>query len=273
MKAAVVFALLVLCAFAVEIPKKVPKIPKFPKIPKVNRDDPTVQYFKNDVGCQFTAEWKEYDSHYEKTGIKGDIAVGGNHSMISYKEKETVSGYDVEYKYKYFQRFDIKKDGNILDVQTYSYDMEDLGTIYACTNSWYDPEQYMYGISGSYRYILTEELPYDTIAKDQKFGDKTFDVYCYGETFCWGVKDKKVYALEGGEGFYVIDDYEDEATKDDFTISKKYFGEESLNFCDTEAEKAADDPENVPESCELADAASTVQAVAAIVLAMMVLFF
>lgn len=263
MKAVVVVALIALCACAFEMPK-LPKMEH--KLPKVVRDDPTVQWFTpKDLECAFHVDYKEYKDPDGDYDSKGTIYIGGNHSSMSYKME-----YEgVELKYKEIVRADITDGDDVCYIETFSgkYQGEEA---YVCTFEWIDPESL---VTANYmRYILTMSWPYETVDKDKKWtSDMNCDVYkseTYNVQFC--VKDNRIAGFDEYPYRYAFDEYEMSASKDDFSVSSKY--DNDYGDCKNE-KKIFDDAKPVPESCELKDAAAAVKAVAAVVLAMMALFF
>jgi len=267
MKAVVVVALIALCACAFELPKK----PTFGKLDVPNmkaiRDDPSSdpEWFEpKDLPCAFSVDYKLFEGDTED--MKGTIYIGGNHSCMSYKME--VAG--IEVKYKEIIRADITKDGDVCYVETTSgkYQGEEVYICEGCT--WVDPEY-----TTTYAFIIRERLlsswPYDT--KEEKYGwtdDITCTRYqckekCYPYVYDFCVDDKgRLAGFDNGSYKWAFDEYDDDASKDDFSVKSKYEG------CD---DAVYEETKPVPESCELKDAASAVKAVAAVVLAMMALFF
>jgi len=263
MKAVVVVALIALCACAFELPKK----PTFAKIPKVVRDDPEIKYFTpKDLPCAFHLDYKVYTDPTSDYDFKGTIYVGGNHSCISYKAKS--GGYEV--KFKDIVRADIKDaDGDICYVETQHYEYNGQEVNF-CTFNFIDPE-HTSNTAELMREALTSPLPYTSVEKDVKWtSDMTCDLYKwsdeYATYFQFCVDDDRVVGMDDAPYRYAFDEYEKNAGADEFAVSSKYEG------CE-EQKKIYEDAEPVPADCELKGAASAVKAVAAVVLAMMALFF
>jgi hypothetical protein len=264
MKAVVVVALIALCACAFEMPK-LPKAKHAPLNLKAFRDDPEIKYFTQELECAFHVDYKKYETTTSKDyEYKGTLYIGGNHSCMSYKYD--LSG--IEMKMKEIVRADITSGSNLCYIITASakYQGEEA---YECGFQMFDPDYY---VPDAYemREVLATPMPYTDIEKDYKWTD---DVKCdryyvpgFEDTFQFCVKEEHIVGFDFYGERMALEDYKMSASKDDFAVSKKYEGCESM-------EKIYEDAEPVPADCELKDAAAAVKAVAAVVLAMMALFF
>jgi len=272
MKAVVVVALLALCAFAFDKSKVDAKNIKVASKMAPVRDAKNFTPVVND--CAFTAKLRFYDaSSLEKIDeVKGYAYLGGEHTALE------LSGEidDEKFEYKRFRRADVTSGYGQMDVETLKAAGERV-----CYYTYHDTSYYYNGVLSSMFLpsvqtdptltpeILTSTFYYYDDPVEKEIAGRKMMVYTntYGYI---AVEDNMIaayYFPAYVPYVVVVDDYEEGATKGDFSASSKYEDE----VC-TE-EKIFEDPADVPATCELDDAASTVKAIAALVLAMMVLFF
>jgi len=285
MKAVFVFAVLALCAFALNA-HKIPKFPKF-QIPKVTRDDDPKIFTPADLGCQFSVEYEsvvtvggggsESDSDSDSVSLpqemniqaKGSIYVAGNYSGLIAESK------DIETKEAVtattFVRPDIKDDDDDIALVNLEQREKDGKTEYTCKYHFVDKDT---DATEGFISMISGPIVYDNMVKDQKWnGEKCdmyyFDAYIVLHNFCVD-EDNHVIGYNmtyiGGTSMALtFSNYKSGGVSaGDFAASDKYKG------CE-EVKEIYEDPEDDPD-CKFG-AAATVKVFAAVVLAVVALLF
>jgi len=273
MKAVFVFAVLALCAFAVNIPKI-----KFPKIqfPKVTRDEGEM-FTPAPLNCEFSIKYKmEYtndDSDSEwgslfpsSMDMKGKVYGAGKYRGMTTETKMEMFGVEVKMEEVQFIRPDIEKDGEFIYVATVKAEAEGEKS-YECEYEYVDKgsdptEEFIYTLNSSVAYTEKKE--------DQEWDGEKCTMYYYSSggyslyNFCVD-SDDHIIGYNMTSVMMTFSSYKDSGVSaGDFSAGSKYKGCEKV-------EEIYDDPEDDPD-CEFS-AAATVKVFAAVVLALVALLF